>query len=106
MSRPAQREARHASKRARSPCNFPAGRPLQTRRANILGAGVSRFSVQGSGTGRRSRSMKGSFMGAKIKVAGWLALGAVAGALATMQLTAIARSSVAQLPLEELQQLA
>jgi carboxyl-terminal processing protease len=45
-------------------------------------------------------------MGAKMKVAGWLALGAVAGALATMQLTAIARSSVAQLPLEELQQLA
>ena len=45
-------------------------------------------------------------MGANLKVAGWLALGAVAGALATMQLTAIARNSVAQLPLEELQQLA
>ncbi|MFZ2652502.1 MAG: S41 family peptidase [Burkholderiaceae bacterium] len=45
-------------------------------------------------------------MGRKIKVAGWIALGAVAGALATMQLQAIARSSVAQLPLEELQQLA
>ena len=45
-------------------------------------------------------------MGAKIKVAGWLALGAVAGALTTMQLQAIARSSVSQLPLEELQQLA
>ena len=45
-------------------------------------------------------------MGMKIKVAGWIALGAVAGALATMQLQAIARSSVAQLPLEELQQLA
>jgi len=45
-------------------------------------------------------------MGVKIKVAGWLALGAVAGALATMQLQAIARNSVAQLPLEELQQLA
>ena len=45
-------------------------------------------------------------MGAKIKVAGWLALGAVAGALTTMQLQAIARNSVSQLPLEELQQLA
>ena len=45
-------------------------------------------------------------MGAKLKVAGWIAVGAVAGALATMQLQAIARNSVTQLPLEELQQLA
>jgi len=45
-------------------------------------------------------------MGSKLKVAGWIALGTVAGALATMQLQAIARSSVSQLPLEELQQLA
>lgn len=45
-------------------------------------------------------------MGAKLKVAGWIALGTVAGALATMQLQAIARNSTAQLPLEELQQLA
>ena len=45
-------------------------------------------------------------MGAKLKVAGWVALGAVAGALTTMQLQAIARSSLAPLPLEELQQLA
>jgi carboxyl-terminal processing protease len=45
-------------------------------------------------------------MGSKLKVAGWLAVGAVAGALATMQLQATARSSVSQLPLEELQQLA
>jgi carboxyl-terminal processing protease len=45
-------------------------------------------------------------MGSKLKVAGWLAVGAVAGALATMQLQAIARNSVSQLPLEELQQLA
>ena len=45
-------------------------------------------------------------MGVKLKVAGWLALGAVAGALTTMQLQATARNSVAQLPLEELQQLA
>ena len=49
---------------------------------------------------------EGVVMGRKMKVAGWVALGAVAGALATMQLQAIARSSVAQLPLEELQQLA
>ncbi len=45
-------------------------------------------------------------MGAKLKVAGWVAVGAVAGALATMQLQATARNSVSQLPLEELQQLA
>ncbi|MBI5271431.1 MAG: S41 family peptidase [Burkholderiales bacterium] len=43
-------------------------------------------------------------MGAKLKVAGLLALGAVAGALTTMQLTAIARSSYGPLPLEEIQQ--
>ncbi len=45
-------------------------------------------------------------MGAKLKVAGWLAVGAVTGALATMQLQATARNGVSQLPLEELQQLA
>jgi carboxyl-terminal processing protease len=45
-------------------------------------------------------------MGAKLKVAGLLAVGAVAGALTTMQLSAVARSSLAPLPLEELQQLA
>jgi carboxyl-terminal processing protease len=45
-------------------------------------------------------------MGVKLKVAGWLALGAVAGALATMQLEATARNTVARLPIEELQQLA
>jgi carboxyl-terminal processing protease len=45
-------------------------------------------------------------MGAKLKVAGWVALGAVAGALTTMQLQATARNPANQLPLEELQQLA
>ncbi|MCW5666056.1 MAG: S41 family peptidase [Piscinibacter sp.] len=45
-------------------------------------------------------------MGSKLKVAGWLAVGAVAGALTTMQFQAIARNPVSQLPLEELQQLA
>ncbi len=45
-------------------------------------------------------------MGAKLKVAGWVMVGAVAGALASMQFQAIARSPVSQLPLEELQQLA
>src|SRR5450631_1701249 len=41
-------------------------------------------------------------MGVKLKVVGWIAIGAVT----TMQLQATARNSVAQLPLEELQQLA
>ena len=45
-------------------------------------------------------------MGSKLKVSGWIALGVLAGALTTIQLQAIARGSVAQLPLEELQQLA
>ncbi len=45
-------------------------------------------------------------MGSKLKVSGWIALGVIAGALTTIQLQAIARGSVAQLPLEELQQLA
>jgi carboxyl-terminal processing protease len=49
---------------------------------------------------------KGSVMGAKLKVAGWLAVGAVAGALTTMQLQATARNGVSQLPLDELQQMA
>ncbi len=48
----------------------------------------------------------GKIMGSKIKVAGLLALGAVTGALATMQMQAIARNALAPLPLEELQQLA
>ena len=45
-------------------------------------------------------------MGAKLRVAGLLVAGAVAGALATMQLQAVARSTMAPLPLEEMQQLA
>ncbi len=45
-------------------------------------------------------------MGAKTKVAGWIALGAVAGALTTMQLPATGQNPSADLPLEELQQLA
>ena len=45
-------------------------------------------------------------MGTKLKVAGWLVVGALGGALGTIQIQAIARNSVAQLPLEELQQLA
>ena len=45
-------------------------------------------------------------MTVKFKVVGLLALGAVAGALTTMQLQAFARNSLAPLPLEELQQLA
>ncbi len=46
-------------------------------------------------------------MGAKLKLAGVMALGVVAGALGTVQLQAVARStSLAPLPLEELQQLA
>jgi carboxyl-terminal processing protease len=45
-------------------------------------------------------------MGSKLKVAGILAVGALAGALTTMQLQAVARNALAPLPLEEVQQLA
>ena len=45
-------------------------------------------------------------MGSKLKIWGWIGIGAVAGALATMQLQASARSTSAALPFEELQQLA
>ncbi|MFA6616312.1 MAG: peptidase S41, partial [Hydrogenophaga sp.] len=42
----------------------------------------------------------------KLRIAGWIAVGAVTGALTTVQLQAVARGSLAPLPLEELQQLA
>ena len=45
-------------------------------------------------------------MGAKLKMAGLLTLGALAGALGTIQVQAVARSVHAPLPLEEMQQLA
>jgi len=45
-------------------------------------------------------------MGANFKIAGWVAIGALAGALTTLQLQATARNTLAPLPLEEMQQLA
>ena len=45
-------------------------------------------------------------MGSKLKVAGLVAVGALAGALTTLQFSAYARSAFSPLPLEELQQLA
>jgi len=45
-------------------------------------------------------------MTSKLKIAGWIALGALAGGLTTMQFGATARSAMAPLPLEEMQQLA
>ena len=48
----------------------------------------------------------GARMSAKLRIAGWVALGAVAGALTTMQVQAVAQRALAPLPLEELQQLA
>src|ERR1700750_1275212 len=55
---------------------------------------------------RRSHWDRGEAdMVSKFKVAGLLALGAVAGALTTMQLQATARNSLASLPLEDIQRL-
>ena len=45
-------------------------------------------------------------MGRKLKIAGWISLGVMAGALTTVSLQTVARSTLAPLPLEELQQLA
>jgi carboxyl-terminal processing protease len=45
-------------------------------------------------------------MGQKLRIAGWISLGALAGALTTVQLQAVARNNFSPLPLEELQQLA
>ena len=42
-------------------------------------------------------------MGQKLKIAGWISIGVVAGALTTVQLQAVARGGLAPLPLEELQ---
>ena len=45
-------------------------------------------------------------MGQKLKIAGWIGLGVMAGALTTISLQTVARNTMAPLPLEELQQLA
>lgn len=42
----------------------------------------------------------------KLKIAGWVAVGALTGALTTVSLQTVARANMAPLPLEELQQLA
>lgn len=45
-------------------------------------------------------------MGQKLKIAGWISAGVMAGALTTVSLQTVARGTLAPLPLEELQQLA
>ena len=45
-------------------------------------------------------------MSHKLKIAGWISVGAFAGALTTVSLQTVARASMAPLPLEEMQQLA
>src|SRR6187402_642216 len=45
-------------------------------------------------------------MSHKLKIAGWISVGALAGALTTVSLQTVARGSLAPLPVEELQQLA
>lgn len=45
-------------------------------------------------------------MGSKLKIVSWVSIGAIAGALVTAQIGAIARGSLAPLPLDEMQQLA
>ena len=45
-------------------------------------------------------------MGQKLKIAGWMSIGVVAGALTTVSLQTVARGAFGPLPLEEMQQLA
>ena len=45
-------------------------------------------------------------MGSKLKIVGWISIGALAGALISTQLQAVARGSLAPLPLDEMQQFA
>jgi len=45
-------------------------------------------------------------MGQKLKIAGWVSVGVLAGALTTVSLQTVARGTLSPLPLEELQQLA
>jgi carboxyl-terminal processing protease len=45
-------------------------------------------------------------MGSKLKIASWISIGALAGALISTQLQAVARGSLAPLPLDEMQQFA
>jgi carboxyl-terminal processing protease len=45
-------------------------------------------------------------MGNKLKIAGWISVGALAGALTTVSLQTVARGALSPMPLEELQQLA
>jgi len=45
-------------------------------------------------------------MAQKLKIAGWISVGVIAGALTTVSLQTVARGTLAPLPLEELQQLA
>ncbi|MCJ0765135.1 S41 family peptidase [Variovorax terrae] len=45
-------------------------------------------------------------MSQKLKIAGWISIGAIAGVLTTVSLQTVARGTLAPLPLEELQQLA
>ncbi|MDR2324651.1 MAG: S41 family peptidase [Acidovorax sp.] len=44
-------------------------------------------------------------MGQKLKIAGWVSVGALAGALTTVSLQTVARGAMTPLPLEEIQQL-
>ncbi len=44
-------------------------------------------------------------MSQKLKIAGWVSLGVLAGALTTVSLQTVARGGISPLPLEEIQQL-
>ena len=50
-------------------------------------------------------NLQGFAMGQKLKIAGWVSVGVLAGALTTVSLQTVARGAMTLLPLEEIQQL-
>lgn len=50
-------------------------------------------------------NLQGFAMGQKLKIAGWVSVGVLAGALTTVSLQTVARGAMTPLPLEEIQQL-
>jgi carboxyl-terminal processing protease len=63
------------------------------------------YSKRFYGEAHRSGQVR-TVMNTKLKVAGWISMGALAGALTTISVQSVAQRALAPLPLEELQQLA
>jgi hypothetical protein len=99
----AKRRRRRGQRRARREAKAPKTRPdpahkVSTRAEPRAKSGPSKVYIELSG--------KGTVWARKLKIAGWVSVGVVAGALTTVSLQTVARGTMAPLPLEEIQQLA